>query len=92
MSATGRTTCLRLRVSPEQLAVLRRAAAVANMSLKDFILNAACHAAEETLDDQAPLVVSGSQYQALLERLDRPGAANPRLADLMSRRAPWEEE
>ena len=49
MSTTGRTTCLRLRVNPDQLAVLRRAAAVANMSLTDFILNAACHAAEETL-------------------------------------------
>jgi len=34
-------------------------------------------------------MVSGSQYQALLEMLDRPETENPGLADLFSRQPVW---
>ena len=38
---------------------------------------AACQAAEQALLDQRLLVVSGSQYQAILDMLDRPEQDNP---------------
>jgi uncharacterized protein (DUF1778 family) len=81
---------LGLRTTPEQEAVLRRAADVAHKSLTEFILDAATRAAEQTLLDQRLFMVSGSQYQALLELLDRPEQHNPGLADLFARKAPWE--
>jgi uncharacterized protein (DUF1778 family) len=34
-------------------------------------------------------MVSGSQYQALLEMLDRPESNNPGLNDLFARRPVW---
>ena len=34
-------------------------------------------------------MVSGSQYQALLDMLDRPESDNPGLVDLFSRRPVW---
>jgi uncharacterized protein (DUF1778 family) len=84
-----RSARLGLRATPEQEAVLRRAAEVAHKSLTDFILDAAYRAAEQTLLDQRLFMVSGSQYQALLDMLDRPESDNPGLVDLFARRPVW---
>lgn len=89
-SSAARTARLGLRATPEQEAVLRRAAEVAHKSLTDFILDSACLAAEQTLLDQRLFMVSGSQYQALMELLERPEQANDGLADLFARKAPWD--
>lgn len=89
-AANPRSTRLGLRATPEQEAVLRRAAEVTHKSLTDFILDSACQAAEEALLDQRLFLVSGSQSQALLDILDRPGQDNAALRDLFSRKAPWE--
>ncbi len=69
--------------------MLRLAAEVAHKSLTDFILDAAYQAAEETLLDQRLFMVSGSQYQALLDMLDRPESDNSGLAHLFSRQLVW---
>ena len=79
-----------LRATHEQEAVLRRAAEVAHKSLTDFILDSACLAAEQTLLDQRLFMVSGSQYRALMDLLEQPEQPNPGLADLFSRKAPWD--
>lgn len=88
----ARSARLGLRATPAQEAVLRRAAEVAHKSLTDFILDAAYQAAEQTLLDQRLFMVSGSQYQALLDMMDRPESDNPGLADLFSRRPVWAEK
>ena len=89
-SSTARSARLGLRATPEQEAVLRRAADVAHKSLTDFILDSACLAAEQTLLDQRLFVVSGSHYQALMDLLERPEQANEGLANLFARKAPWD--
>ena len=90
-SATAmRSARLGLRATPAQEAVLRRAAEAAHKSLTDFILDAAYQAAEQTLLDQRLFMVSGSQYQALMDLLERPEQANEGLGDLFSRKAPWD--
>lgn len=70
--------------------MLRRAAEVARKSLTEFILDSACLAAEQTLLDQRLFMVSGGQYQALLDLLERPEQPNEGLRELFSRRAPWD--
>lgn len=90
-SSATRSARLGLRATPEQEAVLRRAAAVAHKSLTDFILDRACQAAEQTLLDQRLFMVSGSQYQALMDLLEQPEQANGGLRDLFSRKAPWDK-
>jgi uncharacterized protein (DUF1778 family) len=87
-----RSARLGLRATAEQEAVLRRAADVAHKSLTDFILDSACLAAEQTLLDQRLFMVSGSQYQALLDLLDRPAQDNPGLRELFVRPAPWDPQ
>jgi len=88
-STATRTARLGLRATPEQEAVLRRAADVAHKSLTDFILDSACLAAEQTLLDQRLFMVSGSQYQALMDLLEQPEQTNEGLRNLFSRKAPW---
>lgn len=85
-----RSARLGLRATGPQEAILRRAAEVAHKSLTDFILDSACLAAEQTLLDQRLFMVSGQQYQALMDLLDRPAKDNQGLEDLMSRKAPWD--
>ena len=88
-NTTTRSARLGLRATPAQETVLRRAAEVAHKSLTDFILDAAYQAAEQTLLAQRLFMVTGSQYQAILEMLDRPESDNPGLADLFSRAPVW---
>ena len=88
----ARSARLGLRATPAQETVLRRAAEVAHKSLTDFILDAAYRAAEQTLLDQRLFMVSGSQYQTLLNMLDRPESDNPGLADLFARTPVWSKK
>jgi len=87
---SARSARLGLRATREQEVVLRRAAEVAHKSLTDFILDSACLAAEQTLLDQRLFMVSGNQYQALMEMLDQPEQVNEGLRDLFTRKAPWD--
>jgi uncharacterized protein (DUF1778 family) len=59
--------------------------------MTDCILDSACAAAEQALLDQRLFLVSGSQYQALLDLLERPEQDSPGLARLFARPAPWAE-
>lgn len=88
-SSPARSARLGLRATIEQEAVLRRAAQVAHKSLTDYILDSACLAAEQTLLDQRLFMVTGGQYQALIDLLDQPEQENEGLARLFSRPAPW---
>lgn len=90
-SASMRSARLGLRATPEQEAVLRRAADVAHKSLTEFILDSACQAAEQTLLDQRLFMVSGDQYQALMNLLEQPEQDNSGLRDLFEHQAPWDK-
>jgi uncharacterized protein (DUF1778 family) len=89
-SSAPRSARLGLRATPEQEALLRRAAEGARRSLTDFILDSACKAAEQTLLDQRLFTVSGSRYQDLMDLLEQPEEPNEGLRDLFSRKAPWD--
>ncbi|MEO7941012.1 MAG: DUF1778 domain-containing protein [Burkholderiaceae bacterium] len=86
---SARSSRLGLRATVEQETVLRRAAEVARKSLTDFILDSACQAAEQTLLDQRMFMVSGSQFQALMDLLDQPAHPNDGLRDLFAHKVPW---
>jgi uncharacterized protein (DUF1778 family) len=48
------------------------------------------HPAEQTLLDQRLFMVSGSQYQALMDLLEQSEKVNEGLRDLFSREASWD--
>ena len=92
VTSAPRSARLGLRATPEQEAVLRRAAEVAHKSLTDFVLDSACRAAEQTLLDQRLFMVQDGEYQALMDLLERPPQDNPGLRDLFARKAPWDSQ
>ena len=52
MTTADRTVRIQLRATPQQKALLRLAAEVSNKSMTGFIVESACHAAEQTLLDR----------------------------------------
>ncbi len=87
--SSTRSSRFGLRASREQEIVLRRAAEASQKSLTDFILDSACMAAEQMLLDQRIFMVSGQQYQSLMNLLEQPTIKNTGLKNLFSKPAPW---
>ncbi|HVW50900.1 MAG TPA: DUF1778 domain-containing protein [Trinickia sp.] len=63
MSTSTRSARLGVRATPQQEAVLRRAAEITHKSMTDFILDSACQVAERTLLDQRLFLVTESPVQ-----------------------------
>ena len=83
---------LNIRIRAEQRGLIDRAALACGKNRTDFILEAACTAAEETLLDQTLLRVDPEAFDAFLVRLDAPPQPNARLRRTMQKAPPWEQE
>ena len=83
---------LNIRIRAEQRGLIDRAALACGKNRTDFILEAACTAAEQALLDQTLLRVDPEAFDAFLERLDAPPQPNTRLRRTMQEAPPWEQE
>jgi uncharacterized protein (DUF1778 family) len=81
---------INLRVAPDQLGIIDRAAASRGKTRTQFILDTAVQAAEETLLDRRYFVLNKAQWEAFNKALDAPVKPNKGLEELLGRRAPWE--
>jgi uncharacterized protein (DUF1778 family) len=81
---------LNLRIKPEARGLIDRAARAAGKNRTDFVLEAACRAAEDQLLDRTVFTVSPKAYAEFLARLDAPPRPNARLRRTMRTRAPWD--
>ncbi|MSP00477.1 MAG: DUF1778 domain-containing protein [Acetobacteraceae bacterium] len=80
-----------LRMTPTAKYVLRQAAAVANKTLTEFLLDSSLHAAHDTLADRRLFVLDERQWDEFTAALDAPPADNPLLRALLARKPAWEE-
>lgn len=74
---------IHLRASERDVSNISRAAASAGVSVSAFILESAAERAERTLADQRQFVLTGKQWQAFTEALDRPARRIPPLENLL---------
>lgn len=81
---------LNVRIRPEVPSLIDRAAALSGKNRTDFVLEAACRAAERTLLDRTVFVVGPKAYRDFLKQLDAPARPNERLRKTMLTSAPWE--
>ena len=81
---------IQIRASLEMKSILSRAAALRGQKLSEFMLDSARREAEDALLDQRNFFLEPAAYNAFLALLDAPTNPDPRLIELMSRRAPWE--
>ena len=81
---------INIRVSPETLGVIDRAAGLFGKTRTDFILDAVRKAAEDALLDQRLFVMDSGEWEEFQAALDAPAALNPKLEVLLARKPIWE--
>jgi len=83
---------LAMRLTPDQDALIRDAAAVTGQSLTDFVTIAAVARAEDTLADRRVFRLDDAAWAEFSAILDRPAQRVPELARLLDEQVPWETE
>ena len=78
-----RTEKLDLRLTPGAKQTLQRAAAAAQRSVTDFVLESALASAAETLADRQNFQLDPERWEAFVSALDAPPQSHPRLARLL---------
>ncbi len=79
----ARSEKLDLRLTPGAKQTLQRAAAVAQRSVSEFVLESALASAAETLADRQSFQLDGERWEALVAALDAPPQVHPRLVRLL---------
>jgi uncharacterized protein (DUF1778 family) len=78
-----RSEKLDLRLTPGAKQTLQRAAAAAQRSVSEFVLESALANAAETLVDRQSFQLNREQWEAFVAALDAPPQRHPRLARLL---------
>jgi uncharacterized protein (DUF1778 family) len=73
-----------MRVSATQKTLLDEASRASDITLSEFVLNAATRAAEDVLADRRRFVLPPKQWEAFVRVLDAPPQSLPRLRHLLS--------
>ena len=89
--AHKKTAPLNIQVKASQRALIEQAASAAEMTVSDFVRNAALLQAKNALLDLTNVAFNEQEWAAFVDALDAQPPSNPRLRDLMSRKATWEQ-
>jgi uncharacterized protein (DUF1778 family) len=91
MSMTNtRSEKLDLRLTADAKRVLQSAAAAAQRSVSEFVLESALARAAETLPDRRRFGLTAEAWTAFQAALDAPPMPKPRLAKLLNDKSPFE--
>jgi uncharacterized protein (DUF1778 family) len=90
-TASLRSNNINIRVTPETLGVVDRAARAAGKTRTDFIVDTVRQAAEDAVLDQRMFLLGPESWEAFMLALDAPAQPNERLAALLARKPTWEE-
>jgi uncharacterized protein (DUF1778 family) len=90
-TTTLRSDNINIRVTPDTLGLIDRAARVSGKTRTDFILDTMRKAAEETLLDQRLFMLGPDQWSAFTAALDASPQPNPALEALLARTPAWEK-
>ena len=82
---------INIRALNTQRSLIDRAAALQNKSRSEFMLEAACREAENTLLDQRLYFLTQKKIKAFETALSTPVTENERIADLLASISPWEK-
>lgn len=84
-----RNAAINLRALPEQRDLIDHAATLLGKNRSDFMLEAACSAAQAVILDQVFFSLNTDKFQQFTAMLDAPPSPNPGLERLMAVTAPW---
>jgi uncharacterized protein (DUF1778 family) len=77
---------INLRTSPEAKALIERAAALMGTTVSAFMLQNAYEAARRVVSDHETIMLSGRDFEALVNALENPPEPNEALRELMAQR------
>lgn len=80
-----------MRLTADQDALIRDAAATTGQSLTEFVTTAAVTRAEDTLADRRVFRLDDAAWAEFTAILDRPAEHIPELAKLLNDPAPWDK-
>lgn len=89
---TGESISINIRAKIKQRDLIDQAAEKLGRSRSDFILEAACRAAEDVLLDQAFFTVDAGTFAKFQDLLEHPLPPNDKLRQLLKAKATWEEQ
>jgi len=89
-ATVARTRTINIRIEEERRTLIDRAAKAAGKDRTQFLLDAATREATTILLDQRYFQLDPDAFAKFNAALDAPPAENPRLRELLSRKAPWE--
>jgi len=78
-----------LRMTPAAKRTLQRAAAVANKTVTEFLLDTGLNAALDTLADRRVFQIDEKRWAQFMAELASPPRSNPRLRKLLARKPAW---
>ena len=78
-----------LRMTPAAKRTLQQAAAVANKTVSEFLLDSGLNAAFDALADRRVFQLDDARWEAFQTALSRPPRDNPGLRALLARRPVW---
>ena len=81
---------INIRALEGQRALIDKAASSLNKTRSDFMLEAACQAAENILLDQRLFLVDDDTFSAFQAQLDAPVSDNKKLQYLLNQNPPWD--
>lgn len=81
---------INIRALEGQRALIDKAASSLNKTRSDFMLEAACQAAENILLDQRLFLVDDDTFSTFQAQLDAPVADNKKLHYLLNQKSPWD--
>ncbi|HEY9676768.1 MAG TPA: DUF1778 domain-containing protein [Drouetiella sp.] len=88
---SNKTEKFDIRLSPNEDAVIKQAAAIQRTSPTNFIRQQALVAAEAVIHDQNRLVVTDDQWAAIQQALSRPAKLLPNLRRKLAQSDEWDK-
>lgn len=86
-----RGTAINIRAQERQRLLIDRAAELLGKSRSDFMLEAACHEAENVLLDKRLFMLDARAFNAFQRCLDAPVKNNKALKAMLHHKSPWEK-
>ncbi|MCU7960559.1 MAG: DUF1778 domain-containing protein [gamma proteobacterium symbiont of Bathyaustriella thionipta] len=83
---------INIRAQESQRTLIDKAASRLNKTRSNFMLEAACQAAENILLDQRLFLLNDETFSAFQAQLDAPVLENKKLSFLLHQKSPWNNE
>lgn len=89
MTASLKKENMNVRITSDELELIKRAAETCGKSLSSFVIEAATYSAQKALMDQRFLHLDAELFDSVAETISQPARVHPELAALLKNGSQW---